>query len=230
MSASSRKALTVYQKHRIRWSEGCGSPCCERAHSIVLAKGMIPCDILFVGEAPGQTEDVLGKPFTGPAGKLLDKIVSCALNPENLQRSAVGVPPVRVAFTNLVGCMPIDDETGNKSGAPDAEQQDCCRERLEEFIRICHPKIIVCVGTVSRDAFKPGYKHSVKLPGRDNHSIRKVYEDAEKGVSTGPHVIDIKHPSAILRAPFVEQEMMIKRCVITLRDTVETYLQPTGDS
>jgi uracil-DNA glycosylase len=62
---------------------------------VVLCRGRLPCDVLFVGEAPGVSEDVLGRPFVGPAGKLLDTIVERALDGQ-----------YDCAMTNLVACIP----------------------------------------------------------------------------------------------------------------------------
>jgi uracil-DNA glycosylase len=64
------------------WGRGCGSNLCPLARKVVLARGTLPCDVLFIGEGPGVSEDVTGRPFVGPAGSLLDHIVNTALAPE----------------------------------------------------------------------------------------------------------------------------------------------------
>jgi DNA polymerase len=58
---------------------------------LVTARGHVPCDILIIGEAPGASEDIIGRPFVGPAGILLDDILEKSLDPD-----------IRVAMTNLV--------------------------------------------------------------------------------------------------------------------------------
>lgn len=125
----------MLQKHRQDWAD------CQRCHysetrkTVVLVRGKVPCDVLFIGEAPGESEDVLGVPFIGPAGKLLDQIIADAL-PDT----------VRYAMTNLVACIPRDD-TGAKFGEPMDDCIEACRPRLQEMVVMCKPKLVVLVGT-----------------------------------------------------------------------------------
>ena len=105
--------LSIFQKHCERWKNGCGSRLCFGVKNVCLARGKVPCDVLFVGEAPGESEDTIGKPFVGPAGKLLDYIIGRALQGTEL----------RAAFTNLVCCIPRDDD-GGKSIEPDDDSVD----------------------------------------------------------------------------------------------------------
>lgn len=128
--------MTRYQQFLERWKDGCGSSLCEGAR-ICSARGAIPCQVLCVGEAPGESENTLGKPFCGPAGQLLDKEIRQA-----------GIPAEVVAFTNLVGCIPHDD-TGTKLAQPPKEAIDKCAPRLKEIITICRPRLIVWVGQLS---------------------------------------------------------------------------------
>jgi uracil-DNA glycosylase family 4 len=72
--------MTRFQLFCQKWGEGCGSTQCAGANRVVLVRGSVPCDVLFIGEAPGQSEDVVGRPFVGPAGKLLDRIIEDALS------------------------------------------------------------------------------------------------------------------------------------------------------
>jgi uracil-DNA glycosylase family 4 len=90
---------------------------------------------LFVGEAPGDSEDVLGSPFKGPAGKLMDRIIKTAGLDSGF------------ALTNLVGCKP------DKSGAshdPPAYAIEACSERLLQITEIAKPELIVWVGALSK--------------------------------------------------------------------------------
>jgi hypothetical protein len=110
------------------WGRGCGSNLCPLARKVVLARGTLPCDVLFIGEGPGVSEDVTGRPFVGPAGSLLDHIVNTALAPE-------GTPTCTVAFTNLVGCMPhADPDSGATFREPTPDEIKTCKPRLEDFI------------------------------------------------------------------------------------------------
>lgn len=128
--------MTPYQQHKRYWS-GCERCClCEHRKKVVLCRGRLPCDVLFIGEAPGMSEDVIGRPFVGPAGKLLDAIAEEALG----DRSR--------AFTNLVACIPKDGELV-KTGEPPKESIEACAPRLLELIEMANPKLFVAVGVLA---------------------------------------------------------------------------------
>lgn len=104
---------------------------------MVLFRGRnIPCDVLYIGEAPGTSEDIIGRPFVGPAGKLLDSMIK-----------AVG-GDYKAGFTNLVACIP-KDESGNKVKKPPKNAIKECSTRLCQIVDICDPDILVCVGKLS---------------------------------------------------------------------------------
>ena len=91
-----------------------------------------------MGEAPGASEDVLGQPFVGPAGALLDRIIAKALRGRK----------VAIAFTNLVACIPLGED-GAKTAEPSLESIEACRDRLIEFAKIAQPRAVVCVGKLA---------------------------------------------------------------------------------
>lgn len=204
------KPLTVFQQHIQDWKDGCGSEHCSAAFKRVLCRGKVPCDVLFVGEAPGESENVIGQPFIGPAGKLLDHIVERAIQgcqvktQDNVKGAAAGgLRPLRVAFTNMVCCIPRNPESGKKWEEPDDEQVESCRPRLEEFInKVARPRLVVAVGKVAESWLTPGYKHSIKMPD-------------------GCKVISIVHPAAILRANVAQQGFAVQRCVVVINNAVE---------
>jgi uracil-DNA glycosylase len=80
---------------------------------------------------------VLGIPFIGPAGKLLDYIVETAVDGQ-----------YSCAWTNLIACLPLGDD-GEKTAQPSSESIKACSTRLHEFITMCHPRLIVYVGALS---------------------------------------------------------------------------------
>ena len=97
----------------------------------------MPCDIAFVGEAPGAAENALGKPFVGPAGQFLDDMNDVAV-------SRFDGPAPKMLWTNLVACLPA-----YKSGeisAPKKAEIDKCAPRLNEIINMAKPRAIVMVG------------------------------------------------------------------------------------
>lgn len=97
----------------------------------------LPCDVLFVGEAPGERENDLGLPFVGPAGNLMDQIIYRALPAE-----------VTYSLANLVCCYPKEaKEAGDHK--PKYEEMMACQPRLIEFANIARPRLTVCVGDLA---------------------------------------------------------------------------------
>jgi uracil-DNA glycosylase family 4 len=140
-----------YSLHVSTWKTCTRCYLYECRSKVVLCRGKLPCDVLFVGEAPGESEDVLGQPFVGPAGHLLDGIISR------------GLPGgTRAAFTNLIGCIPRDGE-GGKLAAPSDESVKACSPRLVEFVGIASPRVVVCVGSEAWDWLDPEYKHRIPV-------------------------------------------------------------------
>lgn len=184
--------LSPYRQHVENWKN------CQRCtlhhgrDRVVLARGKVPADILFIGEGPGQSEDTLGVPFVGPAGRLLDSIVGMALEAIQDERQADGKDQLRWCFTNVVACMPTDED-GNKSGAPEAQEIKSCRPRLEEFIGIVRPRMLVAVGDVAHKNLS--------------------------GVIGSRLYCHIVHPSHILsRLPYVQRDFAARRAAVVINN------------
>jgi uracil-DNA glycosylase family 4 len=172
--------MSKWGKHKARWLDCQECELCKVRNRVVLARGQLPCDVLFIGEAPGPSEDVIGKPFIGPAGKLLDQIIEESI-PDN----------IRVAFTNIVACIPKDDNA-QKFKEPSKVHIKACRERLKEFVKIAKPKLIVCVGKLAEK-----YSPTVRLQR------------------------SIIHPAAILRADISQRSLAVHRCIVTISNAIE---------
>lgn len=99
---------------------------------VVFGDGYTRADIMLVGEGPGQSEDELGKPFVGKAGKLLDKILEAA-----------GFKREQVYIANVVKCRPPDNRL------PNPNEIAACRGYLEAQIRLCKPQILICLGALA---------------------------------------------------------------------------------
>ena len=190
--------MNPWLKHVEKWQNCKACRLCQSRQKVVLARGDLPCDVLFVGEAPGESEDCLGVPFVGPAGQLLDWIISQALR---LADQAHGYSILRKAFTNLVCCIPRDEE-GGKASEPDHDAIQACSGRLSEFIGLASPKLLVAVGKLAKEYIEPGYKHSVKR-------------------SSKIPFIEIHHPAYILRASQAQQGLLAQRCIVKLKNAVE---------
>ena len=118
---------------------------------VVPGEGEEDADIMFIGEAPGWHEDQQGRPFVGPAGQFLDKLLASI----NLKRH-------QVYIANVIKCRP----TGNRDPQP-LEIQNC-RNWLDSQIKMICPKMIVTLGRYSMAMFFPG------------KSISKIHGTAQK--------------------------------------------------
>jgi DNA polymerase len=172
--------------HIERWHDCHLCPLHKGRTQVVITRGTIPCDLLFIGEAPGESEDANGIAFYGPAGKLLDRIIDRALCDFAL----------RCAFANLVGCIPREEGVYGKLEEPPDESIKKCSPRLREFIGICNPRMLILVG---------------KLAG--------------KWVERSLPVVEIQHPSAILRANIAQKGLLIQKAEVTLHSAVEDFLE-----
>lgn len=182
------------------WKDCRRCPLWERRTQVVFGRGHLPCDILFVGEAPGKSEDSLGEAFIGPAGRLLDSIVDDIL-------SYFEGRPIRVGFTNVIACIPRD-ETMTKADDPPDESAEACQPRLDRHVKMAAPKLIVAVGRFSQDWLDQSWKGALKV-------------DCS--------VVGIVHPAAILRAPYAQQAVMRRSCVVAVRDAIRKYLTDEAD-
>jgi len=136
---------TDFSTHKLVWKSCELCSLCETRNRVVLGRGSrLPAQVLFIGESPGASEDVLGRPFVGPAGHLLDQII------ETVQRAK----PFSYAMTNLVACIPLDPATSDKVREPEPDCIDACGDRLREFVTLVQPDVVVCVGKLAR-AYSP---------------------------------------------------------------------------
>ncbi|HHY33325.1 MAG TPA: uracil-DNA glycosylase [Firmicutes bacterium] len=99
---------------------------------VVFGEGNPHAKLMFVGEGPGQQEDIQGRPFVGAAGQLLDRILN-----------AVGIRRDEVYIANVVKCRP----PGNRLPTPD--EAEACLPHLRAQIEAIRPKIIVCLGALA---------------------------------------------------------------------------------
>lgn len=142
---------------------------CQRRTNVVFGVGNRNADILFVGEGPGEQEDLQGEPFVGAAGKLLDDMLSII----DLDRK-------QCYIANIVKCRP----PGNRD--PLEEEQDACVGYLWDQIALIRPKIIVCLGRIAATRLiRPDFRIT-----REHGTWIEQY---------GIWMTAIYHPSALLR-------------------------------
>ena len=146
--------------------------------NLVFGTGNERADLLFVGEAPGEQEDLTGVPFVGRAGQLLDKFLF-----------AVDIPRSQVYIANILKCRPP------KNRDPLPEEEDACIGYLDEQISLIKPKMIVCLGRISAmRLIKPDFKIS------QEHG--KWFE------RNGVAITAVFHPAALLRDPRKKEDML----------------------
>lgn len=136
---------------------------------VVFGVGPVPSDIVFVGEGPGQQEDLSGEPFVGAAGKLLDDMLSI-----------IDLGRQNCYICNIVKCRPPQNRD------PMPEEQDACIGYLTEQLRLLRPKIVVCLGRIA----------AMRLIRSDFRITRDHGQWTEQG---GVWYSAIYHPSALLR-------------------------------
>ena len=143
---------------------------CETRHNVVFGVGNETADVMFVGEGPGEQEDLQGEPFVGPAGKLLDDMLSII----DLDRHS------NCYIGNIVKCRPP------RNRDPLETEQDACIEYLRNQVSLIRPKIIVCLGRIA----------AKRLIDEDYRITRQHGQWVNKN---GIWMTAIYHPSALLR-------------------------------
>lgn len=143
---------------------------CETRRNVVFGVGNPQANILFVGEGPGEQEDLQGQPFVGPAGKLLDDMLSII----DLDRRE------NCYIANVVKCRP----PGNRD--PLETEQEACIDYLRNQIQLIQPRILVCLGRIAAKA----------LISQDYRITREHGQWVQKD---GMWITAIYHPSALLR-------------------------------
>lgn len=151
-------------------------PLANAGTNIVISRGNPSAKLLIVGEAPGTQENIRGKPFVGPAGQLLDKILAAAsFDPEK-----------DVYITNSVFRMP-PGEDGKAFRKPNDQEVDYYRPFVFEIIRLINPRVILLTGNVACQSI-------LKKTGIT--TLRGQWTQVE-----GRWVMPIFHPSYLLRNP-----------------------------
>ncbi|MBQ8524788.1 MAG: uracil-DNA glycosylase [Clostridia bacterium] len=152
-------------------------PLHETRTNCVFGTGNRNAKLMFVGEAPGEKEDLSGIPFVGAAGKLLDKYLE-----------AVGIDRNEVYIANILKCRPP------KNRDPLPAEQDKCIGYLREQVRLIRPKIIVCLGRIAAmRLISPDYKITKE---------HGTFVDIKGFTMTA-----VFHPAALLRDPRRKEDM-----------------------
>ncbi len=143
----------------------------QTRHNVVFGVGPEQIDVMFIGEGPGENEDLQGEPFVGAAGQFLDEMLSI-----------IGLSRRNCYIANIVKCRPPQNRD------PKPAERECCRPWLNAQIALLRPKIIVCLGRIAAMEFiDPAF--------RITREHGKWYEIG------GTWRMAMFHPSALLRDP-----------------------------
>jgi len=165
---------------------------------------------VFLGEGPGESEDLIGYPFVGPAGRLLDEMIKDAKDRisdfwQSLEDKALRefgweerIASIRIAMMNVVGCIPLKEGAKRTDGAslrePKKDEAIACHPRVIEELRMIDPYAVLAVGDTA-----------LRLHPK------------EYGVE------NIPHPSYLLRISDQKQyHNLYKKCVIKIRNLLLT--------
>ena len=144
----------------------------ETRNNVVFGVGNKNSNILFIGEGPGENEDLQGEPFVGKGGNLLDKMLAAV----DLSRDK------NIYIANIVKCRPP------KNRDPLLEEQEDCIDWLRNQVLLIKPKIIVCLGRIA----------AMKIMNPDIKITKEHGQFIEKN---GVLMMATLHPAALLRNP-----------------------------
>ncbi|HZR80123.1 MAG TPA: UdgX family uracil-DNA binding protein [Candidatus Binatia bacterium] len=160
-------------------AQGCrGCDLWERATQAVFGEGPRGAAVMLVGEQPGNAEDLAGRPFVGPAGRLLDEALDAA-----------GIDRKRVFVTNAVKHFKWEPRGKLRIHAkPNSREVAACRPWLEAEVSTVHPKLLIALGaTAAQSILGPSFRVT-----------------RQRGMLLGSpfgRVVATVHPASILRAP-----------------------------
>jgi uracil-DNA glycosylase len=151
----------------------------KRATQAVFGEGPAKAAVMFIGEQPGDQEDLSGKPFVGPAGRMLEKALADA-----------GIPREETYVTNAVKHFKWEPRGKRRQHSkPSAREVGACRPWLEAELAVVKPRIVVCLGATAAQSlmgpkFRVTQQHGTVLPS-----------------PWAPALVATVHPSSLLRAP-----------------------------
>ncbi len=125
---------------------------CEFRREIVFGRGTLPADILFIGEAPGKTEDLLGIPFMGQQGDILNAAIKRGMEMAGMSEDKQPT----YFITNTIACRPTDAKNG-ETRQPTGDEVWACYERLQITHAKVNPKKVVFLGEIAKQHLKKAY-------------------------------------------------------------------------
>lgn len=203
---NSKQAERAFIRHHNDWSECSLCPLADTRCNVVLFRGQLPASLLFIGEAPGTSEDVIGYPFKGESGLLLRELCKRVTNGFYPGQKPLKKGFPNYAITNALGCVPLKNNgTGPTLRPPTSAEMKKCRPRVAEFITICKPKLIVFLGKIA-------VQSSLSL------------------VPQGCSYLNLTHPSYILHQVSAKKDLEAKRWVLSLSKGIHQHYENLYDT
>ena len=171
MNPTTKDQLTTLAQHMLDGGVGLALKNESNATHLVMGTGNYDADVVFIGEAPGEEEDLQGKPFVGAAGKFLNEMLAAA-----------GMKREDVYITNIVKYRPPNNRD------PSPEEKKAFWPYLLKQLQIIEPKIVVTLGRHSMEYFLPG------------QYISKIHGEPKR-IQFGDHkivIVPLYHPAAAL--------------------------------
>ncbi len=178
-SATERREALVELFREVSECRRC--PLHSSRNRVVFGAGNADADLMFVGEAPGQQEDLQGLPFVGRAGKLLDQLLG-----------EVGLERADVFITNVLKSRP----PGNRDPQPD--EIDACKPFLARQVELIEPRVICTLGNFATKLLTRSQRGITGVHGRP-----QVHELGGRAVRVFP----LYHPAAALRSTKTLEEL-----------------------
>ncbi len=175
LAQKGKDVLSLLKKLEEEAKECCRCRLCKTRTNVVFGEGDPQTNLMFVGEAPGEQEDLQGRPFVGRAGQLLTKFLNL-----------YGVSRDKVYITNVVKCRPPN----NRNPAPD--EIEACYPFLEKQIELIAPEVILCLGAFAARTI-------LNLPEKTPISRIRGKEHRVKFGEREIVVIPTFHPAYLLR-------------------------------
>jgi uracil-DNA glycosylase family protein len=188
---------------------GCRAcPLWKTGTQTVFGEGARDAKVMFVGEQPGNDEDLQGKPFVGPAGKLLDRALEEA-----------GIDRTEVYVTNVVKHFKWEPRGKRRiHKKPNAREIAACRPWLEAELQVVKPAVLVCLGATAAQA----------LLGREFRVSQQRGKLIESPLAR--FVVATVHPSSILRAPDEESRRAERQKFVDDLRKIARVIHATKDS
>jgi uracil-DNA glycosylase len=161
-----------------------GCPNRDTRLRVVFGEGDVKAKVMLVGQGPGVVEEQTGRPFAGPAGRLLDQALA-----------EVGLERPKLWLTNVIKCRAVKTENGRMvDRAPSAAELKACRPWLDGEVDIIQPGIVVCIGVPSAKALI-----DKKFKLSEEHGQMREHPDGTRRTA-------VFHPAYVLRLRSVDQQ------------------------